>query len=262
VTFLQHFIDFVKHFTQAKTRHGVHSPFVYALIDECLYAHEPAMPVAVRSRYSDLVRDHSPLRGMDHGKGMASTRTIAYYARNSAMNDQQAALLHRFVHRVKPRRAIELGTNLGKSLASMATAYSEGEFTGVEGNAALADQAQKNMHALELSHAHIVHNTFDGFLENVHPGVDLIFIDGDHHYEPTMRYFNRAKSLLSDGGCVVLHDIYWSEGMKRAWSEIKKDRAVTVTVDLFFLGFVFFGNRQAKEDFKIRFPLRLCRLFV
>jgi len=40
--------------------------------------------------------------------------------------------------------------------------------------------------------------------------------------------------------------------MKSAWSEIKKHPKVTVTVDIFYWGIVFFRKEQEKEHFKIR----------
>jgi len=41
--------------------------------------------------------------------------------------------------------------------------------------------------------------------------------------------------------------------MKEAWAQIKAHPQVTVTVDLFWIGLVFFRKGQEKEDFKIRF---------
>jgi hypothetical protein len=52
---------------------------------------------------------------------------------------------------------------------------------------------------------------------------------------------------------LIFDDIYWSEGMKEAWAAIKAHPDVTVTVDLFWIGLVFFRKGQVKEDFKIRF---------
>jgi hypothetical protein len=41
--------------------------------------------------------------------------------------------------------------------------------------------------------------------------------------------------------------------MKQAWSSIKNHEAVTVTIDLFAFGIVFFRREQEKEHFKIRY---------
>jgi hypothetical protein len=41
--------------------------------------------------------------------------------------------------------------------------------------------------------------------------------------------------------------------MEEAWEEIKSHPKVTVTIDLFFLGLVFFRKEQVKENFCLRF---------
>ncbi|MBL7882976.1 MAG: class I SAM-dependent methyltransferase, partial [Bacteroidia bacterium] len=38
-----------------------------------------------------------------------------------------------------------------------------------------------------------------------------------------------------------------------AWEEIKRHPKVTVTIDLFFIGLVFFRKEQAKQHFIIKF---------
>ena len=42
--------------------------------------------------------------------------------------------------------------------------------------------------------------------------------------------------------------------MEEAWNEIKQHTSVTLTIDLFFIGIVFFRTEQkTKEHFTIRF---------
>jgi hypothetical protein len=40
--------------------------------------------------------------------------------------------------------------------------------------------------------------------------------------------------------------------MTQAWEEIKADPMVRVTVDLFFVGLVYFRVEQVKEHFRLR----------
>ena len=41
--------------------------------------------------------------------------------------------------------------------------------------------------------------------------------------------------------------------MKQAWTQIKAHPQVSVTIDLFKLGLVFFRKEQKKENFKLYF---------
>jgi hypothetical protein len=58
----------------------------------------------------------------------------------------------------------------------------------------------------------------------------------------------------SEYDILVFDDIHWSEGMEKAWEEIKKNERVTCSVDLFFIGIVFLRKEfKEKLDFTIRF---------
>lgn len=66
--------------------------------------------------------------------------------------------------------------------------------------------------------------------------VDYAFIDGNHHCEPTMSYFDQIWRMTSDGALFVFDDIRWSEGMKRAWGMIQRDQRVLLAVDFGLMG--------------------------
>lgn len=52
---------------------------------------------------------------------------------------------------------------------------------------------------------------------------------------------------------IIVLDIYDSIELKNQWKRLQAHSAVTVTIDLFYVGLVYFREGQAKEDFKIRF---------
>jgi len=82
--------------------------------------------------------------------------------------------------------------------------------------------------------------------------LDFVFVDGNHQKEATLKYFEWCLPKAHEGTLLIFDDIYWSEGMKAAWNEIKANPKVTVTIDLFWIGLVFFKPGQAKEDFLVR----------
>ncbi len=83
--------------------------------------------------------------------------------------------------------------------------------------------------------------------------IDLVFFDANHRYEPTLRYFETCLPKTHNDSLFVFDDIHWSAEMERAWAEIKAHPAVTVTIDLFWVGLVFFRREQPKQDFVLRF---------
>ena len=91
-------------------------------------------------------------------------------------------------------------------------------------------------------------------LLNFLPFVDLAFVDGNHQKEPTLHYFKLLLAKVKEGSILVFDDIHWSEGMEEAWEEIKKHEQVMLTIDLFFIGIVFFSSSfKVKQHFTIRF---------
>lgn len=52
---------------------------------------------------------------------------------------------------------------------------------------------------------------------------------------------------------LIVEGIYRDKKIKDSWKAIKTNPKVSVSIDLFDLGLVFFREGQAKEDFKIRF---------
>jgi len=52
---------------------------------------------------------------------------------------------------------------------------------------------------------------------------------------------------------LIVLGIYDCNELKNKWKLIQAHSAVTVTIDLFYVGLVYFKKGQAKEDFKIRF---------
>ncbi|MEI2748358.1 MAG: hypothetical protein V9E88_06345 [Ferruginibacter sp.] len=61
-----------------------------------------------------------------------------------------------------------------------------------------------------------------------------------------------AKSNASS--VFIFDDIHWSAEMEEAWEEIRKHPAVTLSIDLFFIGLVFFDpSIKVKQEFVIQF---------
>jgi hypothetical protein len=69
-----------------------------------------------------------------------------------------------------------------------------------------------------------------------------------------MRYFNQIVPHLSTTSVVIFDDIHWSQEMEQAWAAIKEHPAVQLSVDLFFIGLVFFNDQfKVEQHFTIRF---------
>ena len=241
--------------------HGIHSPSVFDFVTRVLNdrrAYSEYGPIeTLRDRLSG---DSSVLVVEDMGAGSVSgagqRRSIRDIVRRSAKSRRLGRLLFRVARHYRPATILELGTSLGLSSAYLAAGAPSARVYSIEGAAALAAAAGDHLRSLGLE-ARIVAGNFDDelgpLLASMAP-VDLAFIDGNHRYEPTMRYFEAILGHVSRTAVVVFDDIHWSAEMERAWNEIRRDPRVMMTIDLFFLGFVFIRDEfKVKQDFTIRF---------
>ncbi len=89
------------------------------------------------------------------------------------------------------------------------------------------------------------------FSENVVDSSGLIFINTNNGQQ-AFDYFEQCLPKVNRGTLMLIKGIYANEGMKAAWAKIKVHPNVTVTIDLFWIGLVYFKKDQAKEDFVIK----------
>jgi predicted O-methyltransferase YrrM len=84
--------------------------------------------------------------------------------------------------------------------------------------------------------------------------IDLAFVDGNHRKVPTLQYFEQLLPKTTASSILIFDDIHWSAEMEEAWESIKAHPAVTLTIDLFFIGLVFVNpDFKVKQGFVVRF---------
>jgi predicted O-methyltransferase YrrM len=242
--------------------HGMHSPFVFDFILNVLNNgshYDP--PPEIEAQRKKLLKDKRQLQIEDLGAGSRSgtsrQKTVAQIANDAMKPERYAQVLYRLVKHYQPSSVVELGTSLGITTSYLSTANPEAIITTIEGSKAVMEIARENLRTLQCKNVRQVHGNFDLVLGEVLQGlqsVDLAYIDGNHRYEPTIRYFHQFLDKTHAGTILVFDDIHWSEEMEKAWEEIKAHPSVQYTIDIFFLGFVFFRKEfRVRQDFIVRF---------
>ncbi|MFM7823858.1 MAG: O-methyltransferase, partial [Bacteroidota bacterium] len=163
--------------------------------------------------------------------------------------------LHRISKDLQPDNILELGTSLGISTMYLSAANPSAKVITVEGCPKTAAHARDNFSKLGLENIESLVGDFDDQLPSVlnrTNSLGLVYIDGNHTYEATVRYFHTLLPKCGNETCIIFDDIHWSAGMENAWKEISNNSRVTMSVDLFYFGIVFFDSRLSKEHFKIR----------
>lgn len=257
----QFITDYLKHRFTANNRHGTHSPFVYKLADEVIYDFNLKSDYKnIEQQRKKLFNDDSLITVTDLGAGSHlnknRTKKVSQIAKNALKNPRLAQLIYRLVKENKPKHIIELGTCLGITSAYLSKACPDAEIITIEGCPQTAKVAHQNFTDLGLDNVELHVGNFDAILPPIidhQRQLDFVYIDGNHRKDATLNYFNWILPKVTENTFLIFDDIYWSQGMKEAWAEIKNHPEVTITIDLFWIGLVYFRKGQAKEHFKLKF---------
>lgn len=257
-------LAYLRYLSRARDEHSLHSPFLFALYTQTIRANTSlnARFALIRALRKELRKSRQSIRVTDLGAGSkvnsSRQRTLGDIAHNSQKPARFGQLLFRLIQRFEARTIIDLGTSLGMTTAYLAEATKpyDGQVLTFEGCPETAAVAGQNFIRLGLSNVAVIIGNLD---ETLPPQiaalnkVDFVFFDANHRYEPTIRYFETCLTKIHNDTVFVFDDIHWSDEMEQAWTFIKIHPAVTVTIDLFWVGLVFFRREQPKQDFILRF---------
>lgn len=248
----------IKFLRLSKNKHGVHSPFVYGLVTNCFNDKTKYAGYQIlKSHRKALKKDNSVIEMKDFGQGSrvfkGPNRKISAVFKNAGMKKDRQKLLFRIASYLKCENMLEFGTSLGLGTTALSLSNEFAHVHTVEACANTAETAKEYFNKFGLKNIELHQETFSEFItKNPSETFDLIFIDGDHNGERTLSYFNSLLKNIHNGSVIIFDDIYWSRDMTEAWQEIIANEKVTVSIDTFQWGIVFFRKEQTKEHFVIR----------
>lgn len=249
-------VEYIKYRWNAKKRHGIHSPFVYDLMDRCL-----RIPIkhAHRSLLKTLSKTFSSSKEaitiQDFGVGsqkMGNQRKISSILKYSSSTGKYGQLLYRIAQHYSPKHILELGTSLGIGTHYLALGAKDSVVTTVEGCPQTHEIANRSLSS--LPNVNSIQGTFDQFFDQLATNTlfDIVFIDGHHDGTALLHYLERLKAYTHDETLFVLDDIRWSDSMFTAWNEVISSSDYHLTLDFFRLGIVLRKETKEKEHFVLR----------
>ncbi len=252
-------VSYLKFLSKSQNQHGLHSPFVYDLVTKCFYDKSDHEEYELIKNYrNDLLRNKKLIEVTDFGAGSrifkSNIRPVYGIAKNAGITLHRAKLLYRLIRYLKIEKALELGTSLGIA-ASAISANKRTKLSTIEGCPATAKIASEQFQKYNLKNVDLKIRPFDKELDMIlkdKPAFDLVYFDGNHQKEPTLKYFEKLLPTAHNDSVFIFDDIHWSKEMEEAWEDIKEHPAVQLSIDTFQWGLVFFRKEQAKQDFRIR----------
>ncbi|MHB1146545.1 MAG: O-methyltransferase [Lutibacter sp.] len=251
--------SFITFLLASTNRHGIHSPFVYNLVTKCFNGQTNSSKIKAFNRVQkSLYSNLNSITITDYGKGSSvfksNERKVSDIAKIAGISKKRAALLLRIVDYFNPKNILEIGTSVGLGTSVLSIGNPEAKIVTLEGCVNTAEVAKELFKTNHLNNIQLVVGNFNETLSDVlkHKQYDLIYFDGNHQKEATLQYFNQCHETAHNNSIFIFDDINWSHEMQQAWEEIKNHPKVTITINTFFWGLVFFRKEQKKQHFTIR----------
>jgi predicted O-methyltransferase YrrM len=244
--------SYLSYWLEAVDEHSLHSPFFFDFYTRHV------KPAAGRGAFQHietlrqkLRKDQRTITVRDLGTGekKRSLRKISHIARTSLTPPHFSALYSRILQTLPNASVIELGTSFGINTLYLAE-KPDASVTTFEGSPAIADIATLTFEFAGRKNINLIIGNIDRtlpvFLQRVRR-VDFAFVDANHRYEPTLRYFQWLLKKVHEKSVVVVDDIHHSPEMESAWKSIQDHRLVYGSADLFRCGIVFFDPSLNKQ---------------
>ena len=259
---MQHLIkSYLKFLFHSKNEHGVHSPFVFDLVTKCFYNNTKYPEYYnLKSYRKSLLENKNTIEVTDFGVGSrvfkSNTREISKIAQTAGITPKNAELLFRIVRYFQPKSILEIGTSLGLATSALSLGNDKAKIITLEGCPNTQKQAQIQLQGQNSNFQNVefVNTEFSSYFKVIHPSPithHLIYFDGNHSKKATLDYFEALLPTISNDSVWIFDDIHWSADMEEAWEIIKNHPKVSVTIDTFQWGIVFFRIEQEKEHFII-----------
>lgn len=251
-------ITYLQWFPKTFYLHGIHSPFVYAFVKECLRNKELTKNKNLLSQYRErLLAAERTITVTDFGAGSrvfkTNNRKIATIAKHVGATQKRMHFLQRFVAYYNPEQILEIGTSLGMATFAMAKGSKNTLITSLEGCPNTLAVAQETLAHFNITQVTLLEGRFRESIKTLAKHkLDMVYFDGNHSKEATLAYAQSLLPTAINGTVWIFDDIHWSREMTAAWEEIKALPEVSVSIDCYWLGIVFFRNEQEKEDFYVR----------
>lgn len=206
-----------------------------------------------------LLKNDQLLKITDYGTGSRvnndKLRPIANIAKYSLKPPKQAQILFRLIRYFNCKNNLEIGTSLGITSCYLAMANKKSKLFTLEGCSEQLKVAENIFKNLNINNIKTVEGNFSKTLPHILKEIktlDFVFFDGNHSFSATQKYYKNCLPFAHKNSIFVFDDIYLNEDMRKAWKMFISKKEITLSIDLFHFGIVFFNPSFNKKHILIR----------
>lgn len=219
--------SYFKYLWQRKSEYGIHSPFVYDFMRKVL-------------NDSGSNRDYDTIYRI--GRLLDKRKYINYNLR------KQSRLLYRMIRYFEPDSAVSFGSLTALNTAALALGHLQTKVYLEE-----SEDFLETLNSMGIVNVRLIQpEEFDSeHFRKLNTG--FVFFGRDSFEDDTWDYLADCMNYKTVDSVFVFEGIHHNRDMEDAWEEIKANEDVSVTIDLYCIGMVFFREGIEKQDFVLKY---------
>ena len=235
--------------------HGVHSPFVFNLITKVI---EESLPyyrfheIELERRKLHYCLEELSYTDKKGRKEKKHTATVSAIVAQEAIKQKQGMLLFRLANFFKYKKMLQIGTGVGISTLYLTSYDSDIQCISLEAIPAfanitkrlLAHETQANVVIRVGEYQHLLPEALTTLQQ-----VDMVYFKSKREHADTFALFEQMLPYVHESTCFVFDGIKTSQQMRLVWKTVCNHPQVTVTVDLYSMGIVFFNPKLHKRNY-------------
>ena len=232
--------------------YGVHSPFVFALIANVIedksayYAYHDISLIRLQLTQNNKVIYYK-------GKRLTVKKAVRKYG----ISKKEGEFLFRLANHYKPRTILSVGSSLGLTPLYLSRYNSAVQCITLECEQDFAEMATRLLSretnpSLQIRTGTYKKSVSEAFTQLKR--IDCIFIDKNVEISDLDAIFNQCLPFIHDKTFSVLAGIRLSSEKYHFWEHICQHPQVTVAVDLFQMGLLFFQPTLHRRVYKTIIP--------
>ena len=219
--------SYLKYLLHRKSEYGIHSPFVYDFMCKVL-------------NDSGSNRDYDTIYRV--ARLLDKRKYIHYNLR------KQSRLLYRMVRYFEPDSVVSFGRLTALNTTALALGHLQTKIYLEQ-----SDDFLETLNSMGIVNVNLIQPAeFDSeHFRRLNTG--FVFFSRASFEDDTWDYLVDCLNYKTADSVFVFEGIHYNKAMEDAWEEIKGNEDVSVTLDLYCIGMVFFREGIEKQDFVLKY---------